>query len=300
MQFGPGASGRPRRRRHGAAGAGLEGLAGSKLRAAVRRSCLATSSRCRPMHLTSNCRRRQFLDALARTPARSPHARDNTPWCRVQRSRRAASRAWMVGGNRGAPRPAASHRRAARRPASTSMASISSMNNGLPRPRSVMRCRLGVQGPSANQASTSRRLSASQRLQQDRAALDLPSPQLGWRSSSSSTAEQSTRMGASRVHGGEVLHQLKQGRLRPVNIIQDQHHELLGRGPRAADAPPRRLPGPVPGVLRGRSAAQFARPRARPLDPHRSSVLSLAVASAGPSPSTTPAAWRPLRLPARR
>ena len=170
------------------------------------------------------CRPPALRPPRSRTRPRPPRPRRSPPRSAGgSRSSRAASSAWMVGGI--ATCPSASG-------ASFSRATICSTNSGFPAARSttwarsVFARRPRPSGSSSISAETAPAGSGSSVSVSARGPDD---GQSGRRSSSSSRARQRISSGASRALQAEVLDQVEQRRLGPVDVLEDQDQRLAMR-----------------------------------------------------------------------
>ena len=158
-----------------------------------------------------------------------------------RRSMRAASTAWMRRRQRGV---------AASAPTATSC----SRNSGLPSaglhdaaPSAPGRRRRRARRAGAPRRPTARRARAATRS-------GCGAAQAGRDSTSSGRARQTSRIGVPARERDEVVEQVEQRRLRPVDVLDDHDERALARRrARAACAPPRTSPRPGPRRRPGRS-----------------------------------------------
>ena len=114
-------------------------------------------------------------------------------------------------------------------PSSASIRTVSSTKSGLPSvlSSSVARGRArGARSPSSSASTQLLALVARSGSSSIAVARRRPPPQPGRTSSSSGRARQRIRSGASRTQVGEVLDQLEQRLLGPVDVLEDQHERL--------------------------------------------------------------------------
>ena len=179
-----------------------------------------------------------------------------------RRSMRAAMSACSVSGMRSAPA----------RGRSASMRIVSSTKSGLPSVfASTAAASIGSSRSRVSASTSSALSSACSGSSSIAVARTRPPPQLGRMSSSSRAreAEQQQRRLAHR--GGEVLDELEQRLLGPVDVLEDEHERLrLARAARPTRVRPRRSPAgcarprrPRARRPRGRAGRRPPRPRSR-------------------------------------
>ena len=185
--------------------------------------------------------------AAARQPARSRrwrgrpsppprHTRSPSALGPSRRSSRAASSAWMVGGTLMVRRSRTATQLPLWRtsdPSSISIPNNSSTKNGFPSAASAIRCRT----PGSRSARPSRPMTSSpdsrrvERLELDRRRRQLAAAPRRTRLEQllAAHAQQQDRRVPRRV--GDVLDQVEQARLRPVDVVEEQHQRPLPRQP---------------------------------------------------------------------
>ena len=218
-------------------------------------------------------------------PPRPPRRSARSPGSR--RSRRAASSAWMVAGMANTDGSCSRWR------SSISMRTSSSTNRGLPSELSNTRSErsaaavAGVAHQVLHQRSA---LRAIQRLEVDPLAPETAAAKSGLASKSSFGSTATIKIGTPADRGRQVLEQLQEGRLGPVDVLDHDHERVPGRDrlQQLADRPER-----LRRVSRGR--------RSRPSAPATRSATEAWSSSAGSNRATlawTSSALSPSSVPA--
>ena len=176
--------------------------------------------------------REQPLRRPAAPRARAPRRRRGGRPC-PRRRRARAPRARRARAGRGARRAApgsSAARRPRRRPSPATSASISSTNSGLPSAASRMRARrpASTRRELLDQLVRLRRARAARAGRSSRSACRRAQP--ARRSSSSGRAMQSSRIGAPAAPVGDVLDEVEERRLGPVQVVPDDDERPLVRG----------------------------------------------------------------------
>ena len=155
-------------------------------------------------------------------------------------------------------------------PSSTSMPSISSTKRGLPSAASVIRARTDSSSDAPSRCSIRRSASASPSGSSSTdVALSFPPAQPGRASRSSGRARQTSRIGGLARPVGDVLDQVEERWLGPVDVVEDDDEALaVGASASTAGVPPRRSPPVVraprrlPSAGWGAPVESLERPRA--------------------------------------